>query len=62
MISPHIEWCIGKCPGLCTIFAKTSTWYLKLTLDRAVILIFGDTLDFFYLLYLNCAPGALRRV
>ena len=26
MISPHIEWCIGKCPGLCTVFFKTITW------------------------------------
>jgi len=25
LISPHIEWCIGKCPGLCTIFFETST-------------------------------------
>ena len=29
IISPHIEWCIGKCPGFCTIFLKTSTWYLS---------------------------------
>ena len=24
MISPQIEWCIGKCPGLCTISLKLS--------------------------------------
>jgi len=24
-ISPHIEWCIGKCRGLRTLFFKTST-------------------------------------
>jgi len=28
MISPHIKWCIGKCPGVCTIIFKTFTWYL----------------------------------
>jgi len=29
MISPLIEWCIGKYPGLRSIFFKTSTRYLK---------------------------------
>ena len=24
-IFPHIEWCIGKCPGLCTVFLKKLT-------------------------------------
>jgi len=47
-IYPHIEWCIGKCPGLCTIFFKTFTWYLKSMLYHAVIYIVLDTLDFFY--------------
>ena len=37
MISPHIDWGIGKCPGLCTIIFKTSTWYLKFMLYYAVI-------------------------
>ena len=30
MIFLHIEWCIGKCPGLYTIIFKTFTWYLSL--------------------------------
>ena len=29
IISPLIEWCIGKSPGLCTIFSKTRILYLK---------------------------------
>jgi len=37
IISPHIEWRIGKCPGLCTFFFKTSTWYLKFMLYYAAI-------------------------
>jgi len=45
---PHIEWCIGKCPGLCTIFFKnwhivvagTKPKYLKWILNHAVIYIF----------------------
>ena len=37
MISP--QWCIGNCPSLCTIFFKTSTWYLKCMLYDAAILI-----------------------
>jgi len=33
IISPHIEWCIRKCPGLCTkLFFKTSTSYESLSL------------------------------
>jgi len=28
IISSHSDWCFGKWPGLCTIFFKTSTWYL----------------------------------
>ena len=42
-ISPHIEWCFGKCPGLCTIVFKTSTRYLKFMHYHAVIQIFWDT-------------------
>ena len=41
MISPYIEWCIGKCPGLSTLFFKTNTWYLKFMLYNTVIYIFG---------------------
>jgi len=37
IICPHIKWCIEKCPGLCTMFFKTSTWYLKFMLYHAVI-------------------------
>jgi len=39
MISPHSEWCIGKYPGLCTVFLKTSTisWIQKFMLYLAVI-------------------------
>jgi len=36
MIFYQIEWCISKCPGLCTISYKTFTWYLKFVLYRAV--------------------------
>jgi len=55
-----IEWCIGRCPGLCTIFLNNFTWYLKFMLYRAVILIVGGTLDFVQFLCTNCALGALR--
>ena len=34
MISPCIEWRIGKNPGLCTILFKTTPWYLKFMLIR----------------------------
>ena len=27
MVSPYNEWCIGKFPGLCTVFFKNSTRY-----------------------------------
>ena len=47
MVSPYNEGCIGKFPGLCTIFFKTSTQYLKFMLYQIVIWIFWDTLDFF---------------
>jgi len=36
MVSNHIEWWIGKCPGLCTIVFKTSILYLKFMLYHAV--------------------------
>ena len=55
MLSPHTEWCIGKCPGLCTLFLKTSTWYLKFMLYHAVFLDCLGYLRFF----LNCSLGAL---
>ena len=34
---PHIECCIGKCLGLCTIFFKTFTWHLQFMLYYTVI-------------------------
>ena len=37
MTSSHIDWCIGKWLGLCKIFFRTSTWYLKFMLYHAVI-------------------------
>ena len=37
MISPHVDLCIRKWPGLCTMFVKTSKWYLKCMLYHAVI-------------------------
>jgi len=37
LFPPHIEWCIGKYPGLCPIFFKTNAWYLKFMLYHAVI-------------------------
>ena len=36
-----IEWCIGRCPGLCTILLNNFTWYLKFMLYHAVVLIVG---------------------
>jgi len=53
MVTPHIEWRIEKCPGLCTIIF-TSTLYLKLVLYHAVIYIVLDTL-YFPFLCPNCA-------
>ena len=47
MSSPHIEWCIGKSLGLCTIFFKTSKWYLKFMLSHAVIKFRGFKLFIF---------------
>jgi len=43
MISPNIEWCIGKCPGLWTISFKTSTWckYLQFMLITLLFRLFG---------------------
>ena len=43
MIPPHIELSIAKYPSLCTIFFKTSTWYLKFMLYHAAAKIFWDT-------------------
>ena len=47
----NIEWCIEKCPGLCTFFFKTSTLYLKFMHYHAVIYIFGGYFRFFHLCY-----------
>jgi len=41
MISPYIEWCIGKCPCLCTIFFKSVPWYLKFMLYQQLFRLFG---------------------
>jgi len=49
MIPPNIEWCIWRSPGLCTIFLKTSTVYLKFMLYHAVVKILLDNLKFFHL-------------
>jgi len=54
IISPHIERCIGKCPGLCTIFFKTSTWLQMFT---CTYLVFWDTISFPFL-FPNYAHGA----
>ena len=35
-----------KCPGLCTFFFKTSTWYILFMLYYAVIMTFRDSLEF----------------
>jgi len=37
MISSHDEWYIGKGHGLVTIFFKTSTWYINVMPNLAVI-------------------------
>ena len=50
-ISPPFEWCIGKCPGLCTIFFKSSKLYIFL----------GD-LSFFPFIWSNCALKALTHL
>ena len=58
MTSPRIEWCIGKCPGLCTLFFKTSTWYLMVyALSRSYLDVW-DTLKTIPFLCQNCALGA----
>jgi len=36
--SPHIEWCIGKYPGLCKLVCKTSKAYLKCMLYHGIII------------------------
>ena len=48
MISPHVEWCNGKCQGLCIISLNTSKWKLKFMLDPTthldifmVLLVYG---------------------
>ena len=42
IISSHTEWCIGKYLGVCTVFFKTFTWYLKFMLYHTVIQIVQD--------------------
>ena len=37
MISPHIEWCITKSHGLCTIFFKTNKMVPKIIICQAVM-------------------------
>ena len=46
MFSPNIEWYIGKSPGMCTLFFKTRTWYLKFILHHAVIKFFSNIVLF----------------
>jgi len=41
MDSPSFEWCIGKCPGLCTMFFKTGKYDLKLMLYHALLRYLG---------------------
>ena len=51
MVSTHIEYCIGKCLNLCTIFsALLFTWYLTLMPYHTVI----------YIVCPKCAQGALN--
>jgi len=38
---PHIEWCIGKYPGLYTLFFKTSTWYQMFKLYQSYLVFLG---------------------
>ena len=37
MIFPQIEWGIGTCLGLFTLFIKPFTWYLKFMQKQALI-------------------------
>jgi len=46
IISLYIEWFIGKCPDLCTLFFKTFTWFLWFMLYHAIIEIVWATIDF----------------
>jgi len=46
IMSPHIEYCIGKCPGLYTIFFKTSTCLCFIT--QLIRCLGYETLDFFH--------------
>ena len=41
LIYPQYAYVIGKCPGLCTIFFKTSKFYLKVMLHHTFIYSFG---------------------
>jgi len=48
MTTPHIERCIVKCSGVCTIFFTTFIRYIKGMLYYAVIKSVLDTWDHFY--------------
>ena len=56
---PQIEWCIGKCPGFCTIFFKTSNCYLMFMLYHAVIENFG-TFQFLAMLMPKLGSGGFK--
>ena len=55
MISPLIEWCIGKCLNVCTIFFKTSKYYLKFMLFH-VMFWGGDNSDPPPIVYAQTVP------
>jgi len=59
--SPYTEWCIGKCPVLCTFVFKTSTWHLKCMLYHAVVNMFWDTCIFSTIMP-KLLPGALIKI
>jgi len=62
MIPLHIELSIAKYPSLCTIFFKTSTWYLQFMLYHAVAKIFWDTWDFPPIFMCKLCSGGLKLV
>jgi len=61
MHSPHIEWCIGKCLGLSTVFLKITYGTSSLSLSSSY-LDFRDILDFFPCLCPNHALVAMRGI
>ena len=46
--SPHFEWCIRKCPGLCTIFLLNKQMLPKVYALLRIYLDVLDTLDSFH--------------